>query len=168
VLMGQRRIKKCSYLVVRLLHRETKNQLLAVLPSPQFVAQIGADRSVFLGEGLVSAMSEPPLTGAQSPTVGSGTNCIPGMAGGTDGGAWTTSFRARVTADAMLLDSVDSISGDIANCVGAGAPGWMLETLTALAVAGRGVDAPAGLELQCCGPPPDVSLQLSQGSFVPS
>ena len=47
-------------------------------------------------------------------------------------------------------------------------PGWMLETLTALAVAGRGVDAPAGLELQCCGPPPDVSLQLSQGSVVPS
>ena len=29
-------------------------------------------------------------------------------------------------------------------------------------------DAPAGLELQWCGPPPDVSLQLSQGSFVPS
>ena len=29
-------------------------------------------------------------------------------------------------------------------------------------------DAPAGLELQWCGPPPDVSLQLSQSSFVPS
>ena len=29
-------------------------------------------------------------------------------------------------------------------------------------------DAPAGLELQRCGPPPDVSLQLSKGSFVPS
>ena len=29
-------------------------------------------------------------------------------------------------------------------------------------------DAPAGLELQWCGPLPNVSLQLSQGSFVPS
>ena len=66
------------------------------------------DRSVFLGERLVSAMSEPPFTGALSPTVGSGTNCIPGMADGTDGGAWTTSFRARVTVDARLLDRVDS------------------------------------------------------------
>ena len=39
------------------------------------------DRSVFLGERLVSAMSEPPFTCALSPTVGSGTNCIPGMHG---------------------------------------------------------------------------------------
>ena len=40
-------------------------------------------------------------------------------------------------------------------------PGWILETLNDLVVAGKCVGAPAALELQCCGPPPDVSATLS-------
>ena len=40
--------------------------------------------SVLQGEGLDSAKTEPPLTIAPAPTVGSGTNCIAGIAAGTD------------------------------------------------------------------------------------
>ena len=124
--------------------------------------------SVLLGEGLDYARSEPPLTIASAPTVGSGTNCMAGIAACTYGGTWTTSCKARVTTVAIVLVRVDSISWEKANCVGAGDPGWILKTLTELVAARTGADALPGLELQCCGPPPDVSLQLSQGSLVPS
>ena len=66
--------------------------------------------SVLLGPGLVSARSEPPLIVVLAPTVGSGTNCIAGLADGTDGGTWTASCKARVTAVAIVLVRVDRIS----------------------------------------------------------
>lgn len=80
--------------------------------------------SVLLGEGLVSARSEPPLTVVLAHTVVSSTNCIAGIAAGTDRGTWETSCKARVTAVTNVLFRVDSISCDNANCAGAGAP-WV-------------------------------------------
>ena len=61
---------------------------------------------------------------------------------------------------AILLVRVDSISWDVLGLVPP-PPGWILETLNDLVVAGKCVGAPAALELQCCGPPPDVSATLS-------
>lgn len=54
--------------------------------------------SVLLQEGLVSATSEPPVIVALAPSVGSGTDCIGGIAAGTHGGTWAASCRPRVTA----------------------------------------------------------------------
>ena len=67
--MRQPRTKKCSDFVARLLNRERKTQLLAVLLSLRFNLLLTGFSSVhvLLAEGLVFPGSEPALTKALAP-----------------------------------------------------------------------------------------------------
>ena len=86
--MGQPRTKKCSDFVARLLNRERKNQLLAVLLSLRLNLLFSFVCTCVACGGVGFSRVLTCINKSASPSVGSGTNCIVGIAAGIYEGTW--------------------------------------------------------------------------------
>ena len=105
VLMGQPRTKKCSDFVARLLDRERKNLLLAVQLSPPFNLLLRFVCTCVACGGVGFSQVWASINKSAGPSVGSGTNCILGIAAGIYGGTWEE-YRDSIKAIGNFLINI--------------------------------------------------------------
>ena len=115
VLMGQPRTIKCSDFVARLLNREKKNQLLAVLLSAQFNLLLSFVCTCVACGGVGFSQVWTYINKSAGPSVGSDANCTVGIAAGIYGGTWEEYWDGIKTIGIFLMNISKTVFIILAN-----------------------------------------------------